>query len=73
MVLFLFLFSCLHAAHDTKEQLATIRQYGQREYAAAARAKAAARKAEEAAKAATIDVSMEEGTGFGVLNFEEEV
>ncbi|KAI0992900.1 hypothetical protein K3495_g15284 [Podosphaera aphanis] len=53
--------------------LAVIRQYGQREFAAVARAKAAARKAEEAAKAATVDVLMDEGTGFGVVDSEEQI
>ncbi|KAI1000717.1 hypothetical protein K3495_g7480 [Podosphaera aphanis] len=58
----------------TKEQLATIRQYRQREYVAVDRAKAAVQKAEEAAIIATsVDVQMEEGTGFGVLNSEEEI
>ena len=58
----------------TKEQLAMIRQYGQHEYSAVARAKAAARKAEEVATTTTLaDVSMKEATGFGVLNTEEEV
>ena len=57
----------------TKEQLATIRQYGQREYAAVARAKAAARKAEEAAKAASTDVLMKEGTDFGAIDSEEQI
>ncbi len=57
----------------TKEQLVVIREYGQREFAAVARAKAAARKAEEAAKAATVDVLMDEGTGFGVVDSEEQI
>ncbi|KAI1002309.1 hypothetical protein K3495_g5893 [Podosphaera aphanis] len=46
----------------TKEQLAVIRQYGQREFAAVARA-----------KAATVDVLMDEGTGFGVVDSEEQI
>ncbi|KAI0998720.1 hypothetical protein K3495_g9472 [Podosphaera aphanis] len=57
----------------TKKQLVMIRQYGQREFAAVARAKAAATKAEEAAKAATVDVLMDEGTGFGVVDSEEQI
>lgn len=57
----------------TKEQLVTIRKYGQCEYAAVVRAKVDASKAEDLAKAASADVSMKEGTDFGVLNSEEEI
>ena len=57
----------------TKEQLAFIRQVEQGKFAKAARAQAAARRAEEAILAAAKDVSMDEATGFGVLESEEEV
>ena len=57
----------------TKEQLAWIRHIEQGEFAKVARARATAKKAEEAIIAAAKDVSMAEATGFGVLEFEEEV
>ncbi|CCU74339.1 putative effector protein [Blumeria hordei DH14] len=56
-----------------KEQLARIRQIQQGEFAKVARARAAAKKAEEAIIAAAKDVSMAEATGFGALGSEEEV
>ncbi|KAI0996172.1 hypothetical protein K3495_g12005 [Podosphaera aphanis] len=46
----------------TKEQLPVIRQYRQREFAVVARA-----------KAATVDVLMDEGTSFGVVDSEEQI
>ena len=57
----------------TKEQLAFIRQVEQGKFAEVARARVAARRAEEAILAAAKDVSMDEATGFGVLESEEEV
>ena len=57
----------------TKEQLACILQVEQGMFAKVARARAAARRAEEAIIAAAKDVSMDEATGFGVLESEEEV
>ena len=56
----------------TKEQLAWIRQIMQGEFTEVARARAAAKKAEEAIIAAAKNVSMAEVTGFGVLESEEE-
>ncbi|CCU79601.1 EKA-like protein [Blumeria hordei DH14] len=56
----------------TKEQLAWIRHIEQGEFSKVARARAAAKKAEEAIIAATKDVSMAEATGFGALGSEEE-
>ncbi|CCU76048.1 EKA-like protein [Blumeria hordei DH14] len=55
----------------TKEQLAWIRHIEQGEFAKVARARAAAKKAEEAIIAAAKDVSMVEATGFGALGSEE--
>ena len=57
----------------TKEQLAWIRHLEQGKFAEAARARAAAKKAEEAIVAAAKDTAMAEATGFGVLGPEEEV
>ncbi|CCU74744.1 EKA-like protein [Blumeria hordei DH14] len=56
-----------------KEQLARIRHLEQGKFTAAARARAAAKKAEEAIVAAAKDVAMAEATGFGMLGSEEEV
>ncbi|CCU76024.1 EKA-like protein [Blumeria hordei DH14] len=56
-----------------KEQLARIRQIQQGEFAKVARFRAAAKRAEEATMASTKDVSMAEGSGFGILESEEEV
>ena len=56
----------------TKEQLEWIRHIQQGEFAKVARARAAAKKAEEAIVAAAKDVSMAEATGFGVLESEKE-
>lgn len=63
----------------TREQLVTIRQAGQREYQAVARAKAAtaaARSTRPTSPAAvkdnlSTDTAMTEGLGFGALNLEE--
>ncbi|KAI1005168.1 hypothetical protein K3495_g3045 [Podosphaera aphanis] len=52
--------------------LTTIRQYSQREYAAVARVKGAAERAEITPIAASKDAPMSEGTGFQALNSEEE-
>ncbi|CCU76306.1 EKA-like protein [Blumeria hordei DH14] len=57
----------------TKEQLAWICHIQQGEFAKVARARAAAKSAEEAIIAAAKDVSMAEATGFGALGSEEEV
>ncbi|CCU78149.1 EKA-like protein [Blumeria hordei DH14] len=57
----------------TKEQLARIRHLEQGKFTVAARARAAAKKAEEAIVAAAKDVAMAEATGFGMLGSEEEV
>ncbi|CCU78249.1 EKA-like protein [Blumeria hordei DH14] len=57
----------------TKEQLARIRHLDQGKFTVAARARAAAKKAEEAIVAAAKDVAMAEATGFGMLGSEEEV
>ncbi|CCU74820.1 EKA-like protein [Blumeria hordei DH14] len=57
----------------TKEQLAWIRHIEQWEFSKVARARAAAKKAEEAIIAAAKNVSMAEATGFGALEAEEEV
>ena len=57
----------------TKEQLAAIRRVEQERYADFARVKAAYKKDEEARNASAKDVSMAEGSGFGILETEEEV
>ena len=57
----------------TKEQLAWIRHIDQGEFSKVARARAAAKKAEEVIIAAAKDVSMAEATGFGSLEAEEGV
>ena len=56
-----------------KEQLAVIRQVEQERFSEAARATAAAKRAEEAIIASNKDVSMAGVSGFGVLEFGEEV
>ena len=56
----------------TKEQLAWICHIEQVEFAKVARARAAAKRAEEAIMAAAKDVSMAEATGFDVLESEKE-
>ena len=55
----------------TKKQLAWIRHLEQGKFTKVARARAAAKKAEEAIVTAAKDVSTAEGSGFGVLESEE--